>query len=377
MNGMKRSMRVIAAALFALLMVVGTRGTAYANSSSVDGRTVTYDVTNSTTASVDLGLPQSTGFLPVEVGEDGSCTSYRFQVTNNSDRTINVSGWMAAVDGETVKMDVVTSYGLEKELTLGGNRLYPVFSTRPVKPGSSIWLENYINTDRGNGYSAYDGFTGSFRIAVRFKITPGQETKVDVSLINKPLLSVVKYTADKVNITVDWNSNTATEGTTKAIIYKGNKKIKTLTSNSTAKQTFIYSKKGAGSGKYKVKLVDAGNEKNYKVSENVKPVKNFKEIMGLKALPTAGDYGENQIGFSICSVSYSGKTLLLKGCTFNTFGSTKKCRVEANVYTAGNELFVSASKNLTITPGVHWYTYKVKVKEVIDLVNSGLRVDIR
>lgn len=374
---MKKIRYGAAVMFFALVMVFCAPERAYANTYSVDGQTVTYEVTSDKQTTVDLGVTQDCGPLYVEIGEDGSCTNYRFQVKNNTDKTINVSGWLATVDGEAVDMDVITSYGLEKEMSLGGNKLYPVFSTRPVKPGSSIWFENYINTDGGNGYSGYDGFTGTFRIAARFKITPGKETQVKVSLINKPLISVVKYGADKVNILVDWNSNTATEGSTKAIVYMGGKKIKTLTSNSTAKQTFIYSKKGAGSGKFKVKLVDASNSKNYKVSETVKPVKNYKEIMGLKALPTADDYGKDQIGFSICSVSYSGKTLLLKGCTFNTFSSTKKCRVEANVYTDGKELFVSETKNLTIKPGVHWYTYKVKVKEVIDLVNSGIRVDIR
>lgn len=377
MNVRKKRLGGVATALFALFLVFGLCEEVYANTSNVDGQTVTYEVTSNQEASIDLGLPQSTGFLPVEVGTDGSCTTYRFLVQNNSAQTINVSGWMASVQGEAVDMDVVTSYGLEKKLSLGGNKLYPVFAARPVKPGSSIWLENYINTDLGNGHFGYDGFTGTFHIAVRFKITPAKETKVDVSLINKPLLSVVKYSADKVNITVDWNSNTATKDATKAIVYMGSKKIKTLASNSTAKQTFVYAKKGAGSGKFKVKLVDASNAKNYKVSETVKPVKNVKEIMPLKKLPTAADYGESQIGFSRCSVSYSGKTLLIKGCTFNTFSNTRKCRVEVNVYTNDRDLFVTSAKNLTIKPGVHWYTYKIKVDKVIDLVNSGIRVDIR
>lgn len=378
MNVMKKLLGGAATALFALLLVLGIHENAYANTYSVDGKTVTYTVTDKTTDKVDLGLPMTTGYLPVEISADGSCTSYRFQVKNESDKTINVSAWMATVQGEAVDMDVVTSNRLEKKLSLGGTTMRSVFGAPiPVKPGSTVWLENYINTDQGNGYSHYDGYVGSVNIAVRFKITPGKETKVNVSLINKPLLSVVKYSANKVNIVVDWNSNTATAGSTKAIVYMGNKPIKTLTSNSTAKQTFVYSKKGAGSAKFKVKLVDASNEKNYKVSKTVKPVKNVKEIMPLKKLPTAADYGEGQIGFSRCSVSYSGKTLLIKGCTFNTFSSTKKCRVEVNVYTNDRDLFVTSAKTLTIKPGVHWYTYKIKADKVIDLVNSGIRVDIR
>lgn len=375
MNAMKKCMKGMAVALFALLIVFGIREEAYANTYSVDGNTVAYEVTDNTSTYVDLGMPSTTGYLPVEIAEDGSCTTYRFLLKNSSSKTINVSGYFGTPSNVSVKINAATSYGLEKELTIGGSKVYTVFSSRPVKPGASIWMENYIDTERGNGSYGYDGYVGSFNLVGRFKVAPGKETPV--TLNNKPTLSALKCSANMVLINVNWNGNTYTDGATKAIVYMGNKEIKTLTSNGTSTQSFVYSKKGAGSAKFKVKLVDAGNEKNYKVSKTVKPVKNIKEIMPLKKLPTAADYGECQIGFSRCSVSYSGKTLLIKGCTFNTFSSTKKCRVEVNVYTNDRDLFVTSAKTLTIKPGVHWYTYKIKADKVIDLVNSGIRVDIR
>ncbi len=375
MNAMKKCMKGMAVALFTLLIVFGIREEAYANTYSVDGNTVTYEVTDNTSTYVDLGMPSTTGYLPVEIAEDGSCTSYRFLLKNNSSKTINVTGYFGTPSNVSVKINAATSYGLEKELTIGGSKVYTVFSQRPVKPGSSIWMENYIDTERGNGSYGYDGYVGSFNLVGRFKVTPGKETPV--TLNNKPNLSALKCSANMVLINVEWNGNTYTEGATKAIVYMGNKEIKTLTSNGNAKQSFVYSKKGAGSGKFKVKLVDASDASKSQTSKAVKTVKNTKVIRNITKLPSISEYDKNYAGFTACSVSYSGKTLCIKGIAANTYSSTKKCSVEAKVFTPGNTLYTSATKTISIKPGVHWYTYKIKTKDVVDLVNNSVRVEIR
>ena len=209
------------------------------------------------------------------------------------------------------------------------------------------------------------------RLKVRAKITVTDEP-VYKTVVNKaPKIDVTKMSADQVGIQVDVNNGGAdTKGASKIYVYKGSKKIKTITSKATDIYTFTYKEKGAGSAKYKVKVEMTKNKTDAKTSKLVSPKAN---VYSVKVSTKLSDYEQNDMLFVTKSLSYSGNTLIVKGYTVNTMGVDLAFPIYTRASYPGKMLFeYETPENKVIKKGIHKYTFKVKNVPVVDLRHCGI-----
>lgn len=216
----------LAILIFAFLIMFGIKNNVLANQFSVDDKTVTYTVTEAKKEQANFGLTQTTGPLYVEVENGGeTCTSYRFIVKNKSNKVLHV-GMYAQLLNETNPKNMrfnVTFGPVMSALSLNSNSLTNIFTGTKLKPGGSVWIENYMFKGDNPGYA------GRFRIAVAAVITPTNDAVYKNVVIKKPSISVTKLSANKVGIKVNLNNPSAqVSRVSKVEVYKGSKKYKRL-----------------------------------------------------------------------------------------------------------------------------------------------------
>ena len=320
MKSLKKIRYGLATLIFAFFIMFGIKNNVLANEFSVDGKTVTYTVTEAKKEQANFGTTQTTGPLYVEVENGGeTCTSYRFIVKNESDKVIQVGMYaqlLNEINQKNMRFDV-TFGPIMSALPLNSNSFTTLFTGTKLKPGESVWVENYMFKGDNPGYA------GRFRIAVAAVITPTNDLVYENVVTKKPSISVTKLSSNKVGIKVTLNNPRAqVSRVSKVEVYKGTKKIKTIQSiKGQSSFLFTYKKKGAGSAKYKVKLTAIANSKDTKTSSKVSPKSN---VWKQKVSTKKSAYPANKIGYKIKSISYKGNRLVVKGYAYNTFDVSLK-----------------------------------------------------
>ncbi len=84
-------------------------------------------------------------------------------------------------------------------------------------------------------------------------------------------------------------------------------------------------------------------------------------------------YEDFSSGFVIESLSYSGKNLIVKGYTYNTFGVPMQDYILARASCNGHTL-VDQTKMMTVPAGIKKYTFTIKNARLVDLRNGDIAV---
>lgn len=315
-----------------------------------------------------FGTLDTTGPLTMKPSDD----TYRFAIRNNSGGTVKVVMGVTANVADSVKMHISTSYGETKTIDVNRDWTYPI-ENKDVKSGESIWFE--CSTVSGEN----DAITQDFQIragAITKAVSgsssssssSGNKAPSDKTVVDKaPTIAVTKYSANKVNIVVTMNNRySGRKGYSTLDIYKGSKKIKTLTSDGNKTMSYTYSAKGAASAKYKVKQTSTGNSKDTKTSKAASAKANTWKLSSYSARDISLFNGA---GIHVESASYSGSTLILKGFLYNTENSTVTEEISVAPSCDGVKLG-RFSKTMNIKPGITSYTIKIKKAKVADLVNG-------
>lgn len=375
----KNGVRLLAMLLTAVLMLPVTGTEVFALSSTEDnycGHEIGdnrnfYYLYNKAPQKEEIvfGSMDTTGPLTMKRDDD----TYRFEVRNNSSSTLKVLMGIATSEKNGVKMHISTSFGDSSVQTVGPNRSYTeLFSDKEVKSGESIWFE--CSTISGEN----DTIARNFEIRAAAVVqavgssssssSSGVKAPADKTIVNAaPTIAVTKYSANKVHIVVTMHNKYArSKGYSTLAIYKGSKKIKTLTSDGKQTMTYTYSAKGAASGKYKVKQTSTGNSKDSKTSKTVSAKANTWKLASYSTRDISLFKG---VGIQIESASYSGSTLVLKGFLYNTEKSTVTEEISVAPTCDGVKLG-RFSKTMKIKPGITSYTIKIKKAKVVDLVNG-------
>lgn len=315
-----------------------------------------------------FGRDETTGPITMKPSDD----TYRFEMRNNSGGTIKVVMGVTANVAGSVKMHISTSYGEKKTIDVSRDYAY-IIENKDVKSGDSIWFE--CSTVSGENDAIKQDF--QIRAAAISKAiggssssssSSGTKAPSDKTVVDKaPTIAVTKYSANKVNIVVTMNNRySGRKGYSTLDIYKGSKKIKTLTSNGNKTMSYTYSAKGAASAKYKVKQTSTGNSKDTKTSKTASAKANTWKLSSYSARDISLFNG---VGIHIESASYSGSTLILKGFLYNTEKSTVTEEISVAPSCGGVKLG-RFCKTMKIKPGITSYTIKIKKAKVADLVNG-------
>lgn len=294
----------------------------------LDANKVTYTLTEAKSGEITFGAANTTGYIYVGKKPD------TFVVKNSTDKVIRVGMWVAA----------------ESPVTMSWYADFGQYA--------------YMEAENKNVKTLP-------RLQVIAKITVTDDPVYETVINKAPKIDVTKMSADQVGIQVDVNNGGAdTNGASKIYVYKGSKKIKTITSKATDIYTFTYKAKGAGSAKYKVKVEMTKNKNDAKTSKLVSPKAN---VYSVKVSTKLSDYEQNDMLFVTKSLSYSGNTLIVKGYMVNTMGVDLAFPIYTRASYPGKMLFeYETPENKVIKKGIHKYTFKVKNVPVVDLRHCGI-----
>ena len=349
----------IAACMLLLVMVICHAEPVFAKNfeMDLDANKVTYTLTEAKSGSVIFGEANTTGYIYIGQKPD------TFVVKNDTDKVIRVG--MYVTTESPVTLTWFADFGPALMSQTINRSESAVITGQTAKPGEEVSVQyGYIKEENKNVKTLP-------RLKVIARITVTDEP-VYKTVINKaPKIDVTKMSADQVGIQVDVNNGGAdTKGASKIYVYKGSKKIKTITSKATDIYTFTYKAKGAGSAKYKVKVEMTKNKTDAKTSKLVSPKAN---VYSVKVSTKLSDYEQNDMLFVTKSLSYSGNTLIVKGYTVNTMGVDLGFRRNIQKSYPGKMLFeYETPENKVIKKGIHKYTFKVKNVPVVDLRHCGI-----
>lgn len=294
-------------------------------------------------------------------------TDTAFTVKNDTDTVLQIGVKVAAESPVVMTWSESSTGPLLISQTIN-SYTQSVFTGKLVYQGKSVSVEYYHDSRENKGVTKLP------RLQVIASITPCTDVETDKSIMKKaPKIEVTKISADQVRIQVDVNNKGASvRGVSKIYVYKGSKKIKTLTSDATNLYTFTYKAKGAGSAKYKVKVEIKADKQDAMISKEVSPVKN---VWKQKVSKKASDYEEDDLVFVTESISYSGKDMVVTGYTVNNMGFDYATSFYTIANCPGKLLYQYRSPaNKVIKKGVHKYTFKIKNAPVVDLRHCGVDV---
>ena len=323
----------------------------------LDANKVTYTLTDAKDREITFGVSNTTGYIYVGKKPD------TFVVKNSTDKVIRVGMWVAAES--PVTMSWYADFGPALTSQTIGRSATAVITGQTAKPGEEVAIQYaYMEAENKNVKTLP-------RLQVIARITVTDDPVYETVINKTPKIDVTKMSADQVGIQVDVNNGGAdTKGASKIYVYKGSKKIKTITSKATDIYTFTYKAKGAGSAKYKVKVEMTKNKKDAKTSKLVSPKAN---VYSVKVSTKLSDYEQNDMLFVTKSLSYSGNTLIVKGYMVNTMGVDLAFPIYTRASYPGKMLFeYETPENKVIKKGIHKYTFKVKNVLVVDLRHCGI-----
>ena len=325
--------------------------TVYANSYKTEqsAKKMTYTITDAKKEDVHFGGMSTTG--PMYIG--GVDT---FVIENKSDRILEIET-LAATDRA-----VVLTWNSESGTLVDGQTVdrssIKLCSGVRVLPGKRTYVKYIFDQEANPQLSGMP----QLQIISHVKV-------IDAVIKKQPKISATKLSADQVSIMIDPNNGAAcVRGRSKMNIYKGSKLIKTIKSSGDEKYRYTYKAKGAASGKYKVELVAADNSYDKKMSAVVSPKAN---VWSRKVSTKLSDYEDFSSGFVIQSLSYSGKNLIVKGYTYNTFGVPMQDYILARANCDGRTL-CDESKMMTVPAGIKKYTFTIKNARLVDLRNGDI-----
>lgn len=338
--------------LLAIFMLCKT-DTVYANSYKTEqsAKKMTYTITDAKKEDVHFGGMSTTG--PMYIG--GVDT---FVIENKSDRILEIETY-AATDRA-----VVLTWRSESGTLVDGQAVdrssIKLCSGVRVLPGKRTYVKYIFDQEANPGLSGMP----QLQIISHVKV-------MELEITKQPKISVTKLASDQVSIMIDPNNGGArVRGKSKMNIYKGSKLIKTIKSSGDEKYWYTYKAKGAASGKYKVELVAADNQYDKKTSATVSPKAN---VWSRKVNTKLSAYEDFSSGFVIESLSYSGKNLIVKGYTYNTFGVPMQDYILARASCNGHTL-VDETKMMTVPAGIKKYTFTIKNARLVDLRNGDIAV---
>ncbi len=359
MNTTKRIRHIFTVGMLLLAALLYKTNIASANSFDInlDANSATYTITEATQESVTFGALNTTGAIYTNEKPD------TFIVKNETDKVLQIGMWAATESevvlnwfGETGPLLTRQSFGRSATAIFTGTYVYPGKETHVQY---AYFKEENQNQEK------------KVRLQVIARITPTDKKVYDNIIVKKPTISVTKIASDKVGIKVDVNNGGAgVRGVSQMEVYCGSKKIKTLKSQAKDEYLFTYKAKGAGSKKYKVKLTAVANAEDTQTSDEASPKAN---VWTQKVSTKLKDYEDFDTGYVIKSLSYKGKTLIVKGYTYNTMGASVKDYIHARAGYTGVSLF-EYFKIRKIPKGIHSYTIKVKNAKVVDLRNINIVV---
>lgn len=349
----------MAACMLLLVMVICHAEPVFAKNfeMDLDANKVTYTLTEAKSGEITFGAANTTGYIYVGKKPD------TFVVKNSTDKVIRVGMWVAAES--PVTMSWYADFGPALTSQTIGRSATAVITGQTAKPGEEVAIQYaYMEAENKNVKTLP-------RLQVIAKITVTDDPVYETVINKAPKIDVTKMSADQVGIQVDVNNGGAdTNGASKIYVYKGSKKIKTITSKATDIYTFTYKAKGAGSAKYKVKVEMTKNKNDAKTSKLVSPKAN---VYSVKVSTKLSDYEQNDMLFVTKSLSYSGNTLIVKGYTVNTMGVDLAFPIYTRASYPGKMLFqYETPENKVIKKGIHKYTFKVKNVPVVDLRHCGI-----
>ncbi len=338
--------------LLAIFMLCKT-DTVYANSYKTEqsAKKMTYTITDAKKEDVHFGGMSTTG--PMYIG--GVDT---FVIENKSDRILEIETY-AATDRAVVLTWSSESGTLVDGQTVDRSSIKLCSGVR-VLPGKRTYVKYIFDQEANPELSGMP----QLQIISHVKV-------MELEITKQPKISVTKLASDQVSIMIDPNNGGArVRGKSKMNIYKGSKLIKTIKSSGDEKYWYTYKAKGAASGKYKVELVAADNQYDKKTSATVSPKAN---VWSRKVNTKLSAYEDFSSGFVIESLSYSGKNLIVKGYTYNTFGVPMQDYILARASCNGHTL-VDQTKMMTVPAGIKKYTFTIKNAQLVDLRNGDIAV---
>ena len=327
----------IAACMLMLVMVICHAEPVFAKNfeMDLDANKVTYTLTEAKSGEITFGAANTTGYIYVGKKPD------TFVVKNSTDKVIRVGMWVAAES--PVTMSWYADFGPALTSQTIGRSATAVITGQTAKPGEEVAIQ----------YAYMEAENKNVKTLPRLQV-----------------IARITVTDDPVYETVINNGGADTKGASKIYVYKGSKKIKTITSKATDIYTFTYKEKGAGSAKYKVKVEMTKNKTDAKTSKLVSPKAN---VYSVKVSTKLSDYEQNDMLFVTKSLSYSGNTLIVKGYTVNTMGVDLAFPIYTRASYPGKMLFeYETPENKVIKKGIHKYTFKVKNVPVVDLRHCGI-----
>lgn len=327
--------------------------TVYANSYKTEqsAKKMTYTITDAKKEDVHFGGMSTTG--PMYIG--GVDT---FVIENKSDRILEIETY-AATDRAVVLTWSSESGTLVDGQTVDRSSIKLCSGVR-VLPGKRTYVKYIFDQETNPELSGMP----QLQIISHVKV-------MELEITKQPKISVTKLASDQVSIMIDPNNGGArVRGKSKMNIYKGSKLIKTIKSSGDEKYWYTYKAKGAASGKYKVELVAADNQYDKKTSATVSPKAN---VWSRKVNTKLSAYEDFSSGFVIESLSYSGKNLIVKGYTYNTFGVPMQDYILARASCNGHTL-VDQTKMMTVPAGIKKYTFTIKNAQLVDLRNGDIAV---
>ena len=343
----------VAMCMLLVIFMLCKTDTVYANSYKTEqsAKKMTYTITDAKNEDVHFGGLSTTG--PMYIG--GVDT---FVIENKSDRILEIETY-AATDRAVVLTWSSESGTLVDGQTVDRSSIKLCSGVR-VLPGKRTYVKYIFDQEANPELSGMP----QLQIISHVKV-------MELEITKQPKISVTKLASDQVSIMIDPNNGGArVRGKSKMNIYKGSKLIKTIKSSGDEKYWYTYKAKGAASGKYKVELVAADNQYDKKTSATVSPKAN---VWSRKVNTKLSAYEDFSSGFVIESLSYSGKNLIVKGYTYNTFGVPMQDYILARASCNGHTL-VDETKMMTVPAGIKKYTFTIKNARLVDLRNGDIAV---
>lgn len=343
----------VAMCMLLVIFMLCKTDTVYANSYKTEqsAKKMTYTITDAKKEDVHFGGMSTTG--PMYIG--GVDT---FVIENKSDRILEIETY-AATDRAVVLTWSSESGTLVDGQTVDRSSIKLCSGVR-VLPGKRTYVKYIFDQEANPELSGMP----QLQIISHVKV-------MELEITKQPKISVTKLASDQVSIMIDPNNGGArVRGKSKMNIYKGSKLIKTIKSSGDEKYWYTYKAKGAASGKYKVELVAADNQYDKKTSATVSPKAN---VWSRKVNTKLSAYEDFSSGFVIESLSYSGKNLIVKGYTYNTFGVPMQDYILARASCNGHTL-VDQTKMMTVPAGIKKYTFTIKNAQLVDLRNGDIAV---
>lgn len=362
-NQTKRLLRLgLATCMLLLITVICHTDTVFAKNFEMDPDSdeAIYTVTEAKDGTVKFGELMTTG--DIYVGQK----PHTFIVKNKTDKVLQIGMYVATEKPITMCWNAEFGPALIDQTITSTSQA--VFTGTLVKPGEQTYVEYYLSKANDPALSSKP------RLKVIVYITVRDDIPVTKKIVTKaPKIEVTKISADKVGIQVDINNHEASvAGSSKIFIYKGSKKIKTIKSDSKDLYTFTYKAKGAGSAKYKAKVVSNENKKDNKTSKEVSPKANKYTVKVNKNLKS---YEPDDVTFVTESISYSGSTLIVKGYSVNTMGFDLAMPFYTSASYPSHLLYSYQSpQNKVIKKGIHKYSFKIKNAPIVDLRHCGLHI---